>query len=61
MKEGSLRTEIVVTMERIEKDKERLKELAFMVWERENGRLMGGIPVERQGYKKVLRALGYVI
>jgi len=61
MKEFTLRKEVEITMERMEKDRERIEELAYMIWERENGKLMEGMPVQGVGYKRVLRSLGFVI
>ena len=61
MKEFALRKEVEITMERMEKDRERIEELAYMIWEKENGKLMEGMPVQGVGYKRVLRSLGFVI
>ena len=39
----------------------RVKELAYLVYNEEEGCELDGLPVKVHGYKKVLRRLGYVI
>jgi hypothetical protein len=60
MKDEILRKQLESRMERVKSDTIEIKELAYCIWEKENGSLMEGIPVRSFGHKRVLRALGYV-
>jgi len=56
-----MRKEVKTILERMEIDKERLEELAYLIYKAEEGNELDGLNVDGQGYKKVLRKLGYVV
>ena len=55
------RSEIKKLLLEKEKTNDRLEELAYLLYEEEIGKTLEGLPVRIQGYKKVLRRLGFVI
>lgn len=55
------RSEIKKLLLEKEKVSDRLEELAYLLYEEEIGDTLEGVPVRIQGYKKVLRRLGFVI
>ena len=57
----NLRSEVEFIIEKIEADRQHLKELTYKLYKEEKGEELEGVPVEFSGYKKVLRHLGFVI
>ena len=60
MTEEELRRILERWMEEEKHLKENIKEVAYKIYKKEHGDTMEGLPVETQGYKKVIRFLGYV-
>jgi len=56
-----LRKELDTLLKKRKEDEEKIEELAFLVYKQEEGCEFEGLPVDMQGYKKVLRRLGYVV
>jgi len=56
-----LRKELGMLLKRREIDEERIEELAYMIYKAEEGNELDGLNVDGQGYKKVLKRLGYVV
>jgi len=55
------RKEIEILIKDIDKNKQKLEQLAYELYKEEIGDTLDMLDVEMQGYKKVLRRLGFVI
>lgn len=60
-KKEILRAEVEWLLKEREQIENKLQELAYKLYEEEEGKELEGLNVRGFGYKKVLRALGYVM